>query len=223
MSDEINNEVSEPEGGEEFSAPSMLGNSEGTSEAEASSPAEEPQTEDETVEVGDNSATDEPPESYGDFDFGDMVVPNEEVLGQFKALAKELKLSQDTAQKFVDMQARLTRLQIEDMQRFVVNQNKEWEASVRNDPDMGGKKLPETLSAARKALTVFPEGEQVKSLLEQRGLGNHPAVIRFLSSIGAAISSDRASIDPKGGLAPKSEQDREEARLRALFPTTFKS
>ena len=58
------------------------------------------------------------------------------------------------------------------------------------DKDIGGDKLAENLSVARKALETFGTPE-LRDVLNATGFGNHPAVIKAFYKIGQAISEDR--------------------------------
>ena len=68
---------------------------------------------------------------------------------------------------------------------------------MKTDAEIGGDKLPENLAVARKALETFGTPE-LKALLNESGLGNHPEVIRFFYRSGKAISEDRVI---RGGAA----------------------
>jgi hypothetical protein len=60
----------------------------------------------------------------------------------------------------------------------------------KGDKEFGGDKLSENLGVAKKALDAFGTAE-LRSLLNQSGLGDHPEVIRFMYRAGKAISEDR--------------------------------
>lgn len=138
-----------------------------------------------------------PPEG---FEFDNVVID------EFSTVAKELNLPQDAAQKILDkmtpvMQAR----QAEHLQAA----RAEWAESAKADKEFGGEKLAENLGVARKALDAFTTPE-LRNLLEESGLGNHPEVIRMFYRAGKAISEDRfvgggakdASIDPAKRMFP---------------------
>lgn len=109
------------------------------------------------------------------------------VIDEFSTVAKELNLPQEAAQKILDkmtpvMQAR----QAEHLQAA----RTEWAESAKADKEFGGEKLAENLGVARKALDAFTTPE-LRTLLEESGLGNHPEVIRMFYRAGKAISEDR--------------------------------
>lgn len=65
----------------------------------------------------------------------------------------------------------------------------------RNDPEIGGAKVHETMKVANKAyMSLCPE--PARKLLEQTGLNCHPDLIRMFYQLGRQISADSA---PRGG------------------------
>ena len=126
------------------------------------------------------------PEKY-EFTQPEGASVDEASLGEFAALAKDLKLSQGEAQTVIDkmapaMQAR----QAEAIQKAAA----EWAATATADKEYGGDKLTESLTTAKKALDAFGTPE-LRTLLNDSRLGNHPEVIRFMVRAGKAISEDR--------------------------------
>lgn len=129
------------------------------------------------------------------------------VIGQFSELAKELNLSQDAAQKILDkMGPTLASRQVEAIEAA----RTEWANASTTDKEFGGDKLTENLAVAKKALDSFGTPE-LRSLLNQSGLGNHPEVIRFMYRAGKAISED--------GFVPGSRSSSAESDpAKRLFP-----
>lgn len=110
---------------------------------------------------------------------------NSEVMSQFEGVAKELGLSQEAAQKVVDAMGP----KIAAVQAAVIEQQKAaWTESARTDKEFGGEKLNENLSMAKKALDAFGTPE-LRTLLNETGLGNHPEIIRAFFKAGQKISS----------------------------------
>ena len=109
-----------------------------------------------------------------------------EIIGNFSEIAKELNLTQDAAQKLVEtMGPKIAERQLAQIQAV---QN-EWTQQSQVDKEFGGDKLNENLAVAKKALDSFGTPE-LRSLLQQSGLGNNPEVIRFMYRAGKAISED---------------------------------
>lgn len=128
------------------------------------------------------------PEKY-EFKQPEGVSLDADALGEFEGLAKELKLSQEEAQKVTDIGAKLAQ-KWEAKQAEVVQQAAaEWATAATADKEYGGDKLPENLATAKKALDTFGTPE-LRTLLNDSRLGNHPEVIRFMFRAGKAISED---------------------------------
>ena len=107
-------------------------------------------------------------------------------LNAFSEVAKELGMPQESAQKILDKMA--PAMAEKEAARMEEIRN-EWAESAKVDKEFGGEKLTESLASAKKALDAFGSPE-LKTLLNQSGLGNHPDVIRFMVRAGKAISED---------------------------------
>lgn len=108
-------------------------------------------------------------------------------IAAFSEVAKELNLSQESAQKVLDKMAPA----MAEKQAAQIEQiRNEWEQSARSDKEFGGDKLNDSLASAKKALDAFGTPE-LRTLLDESGLGNHPDVIRFMVRAGKAISEDK--------------------------------
>lgn len=126
------------------------------------------------------------PESY-EFKAPEGVQFDDTVIGAFSEVAKELNLPQDQAQKVLDKVAPV--IQARQLEQFETART-EWAETAKADKEFGGEKLAENLGVAKKALDAFATPE-LRTLLDQSGLGNHPEVIRMFYRAGKAISEDR--------------------------------
>lgn len=129
------------------------------------------------------------PEEYAEFAVPEGIALDSEVLGEFMPIAKELGLNQENAQKLVDMASKLTAKMQEQQAAQWEEQIVGWAEQTRNDAELGGKNLPQTLAVARTALQQFASPE-FNQLLKDSGIGNHPEMVRFAHRIGKAISND---------------------------------
>lgn len=110
-----------------------------------------------------------------------------EVLSTFSEIAKELDLSQEGAQKVLDKMApKMMERQAAQLEAI----RTQWADASKSDAEFGGDKIGENLSVAKKALDSFGTNE-LRTLLNESGLGNHPEIIRFMYRAGKAISEDR--------------------------------
>lgn len=150
------------------------------------------------------------PEAY-EFTPPEGHVLDEGVIGKFSDVARELNLSQDKAQKVLDVMAPAI---AERQQAALQAMTSEWAESARADKEFGGEKLSENLAVAKTALDKFATPEFTK-LLNDTGLGNHPEVLRVFYRAGKAISAD-AVVTGKSAPSPAD-------RLSALYDNTPKS
>lgn len=135
--------------------------------------------------------------AYQDFNVpeGQTLIP--EVLEKFKSAALDAKLTQEQAQHLVDMGAEMS-AQITQQAWDAHNARiAEWGEQAKADKEFGGDKLNENLALASKAMTAFATPE-LKQVLDQTGLGNHPELIRAFVRIGKQISED--SLVPGGSM-----------------------
>lgn len=138
------------------------------------------------------------PEKY-EFKAPDGKEYDPTLLEAFGGAAKEANLSQDAAQKLIDKMAPAIAARQADQVQAI---HKEWLDASTADKEFGGEKLQENLGVARKALDTFGTPE-LRTLLDQSGLGNHPEVLRFMYRAGKAISEDKfVGGAPRGSGAP---------------------
>ena len=125
------------------------------------------------------------PESYEVFDLPDDFDMNEDTLGEYHTFAKENNLTQEQAQRGVDMVAQMKQAEMNQW----VEQQKSWVDDAKSDTEFGGDKFDQSISVAVKARDSFGTPE-FNEMLDSSGLGNHPEMIRFLSRVGKQISED---------------------------------
>lgn len=151
----------------------------------------------------------EAPAEYADFDLPEGIKLDEPVMGEFKGLAKELGLTQEQAQKLVSLGANMQKGNAEtfttQLQAKVDETAKGWATEAKADKEIGGDKFDENLGVAKSALDTFGTPELKKLLAESR-LGNHPEVLRFMYRAGKAISQD-GFVPGRASTAAKSTAD----------------
>tara|TARA_Y100001951_G_C11281785_1_gene265868 strand:- start:789 stop:1412 length:624 start_codon:yes stop_codon:yes gene_type:complete len=174
-----------------------------TTDAKASDAAttEEGQTNEE--EVTEEASA---PEEYSVFDLPEDFSFNEETLSDYHTFAKENKLTQEQAQRGVNMVAKMKEAEMAQW----VEQQKSWVDDAKSDAEYGGEKFDENISIAVKARDSFGTPE-FNEMLDSSGLGNHPEMIRFLNRVGKAISEDSVVV----GGANTTEKTRE----AVLYPS----
>lgn len=145
------------------------------------------------------------PAAYADFTMPDGVEMHGEVAEEFKAVAKELNLSQSQAQKLADLGVKQAQAGATRQAELLKQANAEWTAATQADKEFGGQNLSANLAVARKAMDQFGSPE-LKTLLNESGLGNHPEVIRLFYRTGKAISED-GFVGGRGTNKPKSDTE----------------
>ncbi|MBA8045632.1 peptidase [Citrobacter freundii] len=163
--------------------------------AEGSKPAEDNPADGKKKE-GDKPAekkeSDKPegaPEKY-EFQAAEGVELDTEALKEFEPVAREMNLTNEQAQKLVDVYPKILagvqQRQVEAWQQTT----EQWAADVKADKEIGGDKLTSNLSAAQRALAQFGTPE-LKEYLEGTGLGNHPELVKAFVKVGKAMSEDK--------------------------------
>lgn len=168
-------------------------------QAPATQPAQEQQQQQQQGEVQQTEAKAEEqvPEQYADFAFEEGKALDTELADDIKATAKELGLTQSQAQKLADLALKRTESAQSKQAEMLAQARDEWAGQAQADKEFGGDAIEANLAMARKALDTFGTPE-LKALLNESGLGNHPEVIRFFYRSGKAISEDRVI---RGGAA----------------------
>ena len=130
------------------------------------------------------------PEKY-EFKAGKNGELDQEALKGFEPLARELNLTNEQAQKMVDLYSEKLLPQIQKQQTEAWQKTTEqWAADVKADKEIGGDKLVSSLSVAQRALDQFGTPE-LKEYLNSTGLGNHPELVKTFVKIGKSMSEDR--------------------------------
>ena len=170
-----------------------------TSDAKPAADTKAPVADDKAPKSDAAAALTGAPDKY-DFKFADGMDLPAAVVTEFSVVAKELGLSQDAAQKIMGTLApKMAEANIAAIESYRADLIKQSKA----DKEIGGEKLTENLAVAKKAIDTFGTPE-LRALLNQSGMGDHPEVIRAFYKIGLAISEDKFV---QGGKAPtKSEK-----------------
>ncbi len=111
---------------------------------------------------------------------------NEAQQALFEEQARELGLSNVSAQKLLEISHRNTHAH----KQAYAAQVARWAEEVRQDTELGGPAMENTLAYAKAGLTRFDPERKVFQLLQETGYANHPQVIRFLAAIGKAHAED---------------------------------
>jgi len=112
-------------------------------------------------------------------------------LEQFEPIARELNLTNEQAQKMVDLYGTQILPMVQKQQAEAWQKTTEqWAADVKADKEIGGDKLTASIGVAQRALETFGTPD-LKQYLNSTGLGNHPDLIKFCVKVGQAMSEDK--------------------------------
>lgn len=128
------------------------------------------------------------PEKYEFVDEQGQELPSE-IYNDYSNLAREMGMSQDNAQRFYQTTQNF-------LQSRMLQNNNEWVKATRNDVELGGNNLAKTRENFKTALDRFATPE-FKQFLQNAGIVNHPELIRFISRVGASMTSDNNFINGK--------------------------
>lgn len=129
------------------------------------------------------------PETYGDFTLPEGRVMDEKLLEEALPVLKDANLTQDEAQKFVDLHLKLSEHAIQSQQKAWADQQGEWRQAAEDDEEYGGSKYDASIATARRAMRDVG-GPALAHALEDTGTGNHPEFIRFFKRVGDAMGED---------------------------------
>jgi len=120
------------------------------------------------------------------------------MLDKFTGVAKELGVSQENAQRLMDLAAENSSTVIEQQRAAWDKMRDGWVNEIKSDKDFGGGKFNETIERAKRTLKSYDTEGELGKFLEETGFGDHPGVIRVLARIDKAMSEDR-TVDGKPG------------------------
>jgi hypothetical protein len=178
--------------------PAATGAAEG-GEKPAERPDEKP-TEADTSAAGSQYLL-TPPEGY-------VITP--EILREVTPVFREIGLNNDQANKLMPLAGNFVERILDQQQDEFSALRAEWARQAQSDRQMGGERFPETMRLANVALNAggAPKGSEARKLLDQSGLGNHPAVIRLFRRLGEQLETKSRAKPAK----PSKD------RLEALYP-----
>lgn len=137
---------------------------------------------------GQAPATETVPEAY-EFKLPDGMDLDQKAFDAFAPQFKELGLTQEKAQKLVDVYAEMRQNEIQAETESYAQQVEQWGKDVQTDKEIGGAAFNSNVLAAQKAVAAFATPE-LKALLDSTGYGNHPEFVRFCVRIGKQLSED---------------------------------
>lgn len=182
-------------------------------------PKEESDEGEKTGESKDQE-TGEAPEAYEAFTIPEGLVMNEALLEKAGPVFKELGLTQEQAQRLVDLQAEG---EVARMEAWSAQQT-EWREAAVTDPEVGGKNQEEHAANVKMAIKFFKAigTPELAALLNESGLGNHVELIRVGMRGQKAIGDDTITgTKPRqvaGQLTPREKAKRDYPNSPSIWP-----
>lgn len=154
--------------------------------APAAAPAEPP--------AADAPPADKPaiPEKYEFANLPEGYTLDDASLGEWSGVFKELGLTQEQAQKLVEMDAkRFTAANSPEAQQKAAvdarnSQVSQWEAAIKQDKDLGGSNFEASVGTAQAAIAEFGSPE-LTAFLKESGLGSFPPLVKAFHQIGKQL------------------------------------
>ena len=147
------------------------------------------------------------PENYEPFKFGENPAIDPSSIESFSSAAKEAGLSQDQAQKVLDSLAPSVAAKL---RGDLIAQASQWLKASQADPEFGGASYEANKGIAVGAYQKLATPE-LREILNNSGLCNHPEVIRLFYRIGKMTSQDSGVT---GAPVPRQKG------LEALYPNS---
>lgn len=134
-----------------------------------------------------------------------LKAPDGYDVAEFEAVAKANKISPETAQVLLDREAKS---QVALHAAFLAKQAEdskalagEWLKQTKADPQIGGQQFADVSARAAAVVQRFGSAE-MRRVLNESGLGNHPEWVRFCTSISKATTSDQIPVARPAGDQP---------------------
>lgn len=124
------------------------------------------------------NATQDP---YKDLTLPDGAAVDQTQMAKYKDLAKNLNLKPEAAQAILDFEA-------ERLSAGAAAAAAAWQEQVKQEH---GDKLPLVLATCAKAIDQFG-GDELRTLLDQTGLGNHPLLVKAFYKAGTLMKEDKS-------------------------------
>lgn len=140
------------------------------------------------------------PEKYTDFTLPDGLSIDKPLMEKFSTTAKDLGLSQESAQKLVDLQAQTVKAEIDARLQSLEKQSETWSAEAKAH---FGATWEKDFGIASKAIERFGT-PALRQLLVDAGLANHPEIVKFCHAAGSKVSEDQPLDGRRAGGETKS-------------------
>lgn len=125
------------------------------------------------------------PEKY-ELQLPEGMTLDEPAFAEFSAVAKEIGLTQEQAQKVAAVQIAREQKSAEETAKVIAD----WDKASQSDAEFGGDKFTANLAVVKRGLDAFATPE-LKGMLGKYGLVNNPEILRYFYRVGNAIGDDK--------------------------------
>lgn len=113
-----------------------------------------------------------------------------ERVAAIEAEAKAKGLTNEEAQALLDRDESVVADHVKRESDALKERQSQWKESVASDKEMGGENQTRFVAHAHRVIERFGSPE-LKTILNNTELGNHPELVRLLGRVGLAIGEDR--------------------------------
>ena len=148
----------------------------------------------------DEGGTEGAPETYADFSMPEGMEVDAALLELATPVFKELNLTQEQAQKLVDLEAQKVQASQQAQVDSFIQLKQDWLTTAQNDKEIGGDKFDATVADAKLFLDKYGTPE-LKTLLNDYGVGNNVEFIRAFARAAQPLKEDLPGNpgNPSGG------------------------
>jgi hypothetical protein len=147
--------------------------------------------EDTSPEVTQEAPGETPQAPVYDFKLPEGVQLAEKEYGQFKSILTAANVPPEKGQELVDLYLSEVGKMHTAQQEAWQSQNNKWREEVLADREIGGNRFKTAITACASVLDEYGSPE-LRQAMTQYGLGNHPAMVRFVYKVSQALGEGRS-------------------------------
>ncbi len=141
------------------------------------------------------------PEKY------DLKIPENSLLDAahvdaVSSFAKENKLTNEQAQVILEREHNAAQAGVDAFKNKGQQLSEKWLEQAQADKEIGGDNFKTTVALAKSALDKLFPSMEINQIMNDSGLGNHPAVLKGFAQIGKMLANDKMH-QPGAQPAPK--------------------
>ena len=138
------------------------------------------------------------PDGYN-LKFANDAAVNEELLEDFQDIAHQLGITQKQAQKLAEFYDTHVGSGLQQYRQKLIEKERHWSTEIKQQPG-----YRQTIADARRAMETYASKELI-DLFNYTRIGSHPAMVRFMSKVGRALSEPSAQSERSGRLLTTAE------------------